>query len=180
VIPDSIDRLRLHDNPGAEITAAVCAIHRRATGDTDEIEMLQALGLAPSPSALRLRPSQTADYQRNQAAEKRTPAAEPKQPAAPAPAPGEHPDGHGCHACGNRRSRARAQQRAKADPTLVPHGTPSGYDYWGCRCDACSDANFRVGLEQREKHARRRAAKAQERRVQAARQPSRDGKGEIR
>lgn len=179
----AIDRLRLYDNPAAEVTAAVCAIRRKATGDSDEIELLRALGLAPTASALRQRPSQSAEHRRNRAAEKRTPTAKPKPPAAPAaPAagPGEHPDGHGCHACINRRSRAKAQERAKADPTVVPHGTLSGYDYWGCRCDGCSDANFRVGLEQREKHARRRDAKARERRMQAARQPDRDEQGEIR
>jgi hypothetical protein len=34
--------------------------------------------------------------------------------------------------------KARAQARAAADPSVVPHGTVSGYDYWGCRCNACA------------------------------------------
>lgn len=176
----AIDRLQLHANPAAEITAAVCAIRRKATGNADEIELLRALGLAPTASAPRVRPSQSAEHRRNRAAEKRTGAAKPKPATRPASGPGEHPDGHGCHACINRRSRMKAQERAKADPTVVPHGTLSGYDYWGCRCDGCSDANFRVGLEQREKHARRRDAKARERRLQDARRPERDEQGEIR
>ena len=39
--------------------------------------------------------------------------------------------------------RARAQARAKEDPSIVPHGTPSGYSYWGCRCGDCSARNNR-------------------------------------
>lgn len=32
---------------------------------------------------------------------------------------------------------ARRKARAAADPSVVPHGTVSGYRNWGCRCDPC-------------------------------------------
>lgn len=34
----------------AEVTAAVCAVHRAAVDDTDELELLRMLGLAPWPT----------------------------------------------------------------------------------------------------------------------------------
>lgn len=34
---------------------------------------------------------------------------------------------------------AAARGRAAADPSLVPHGTRSGYAYWGCKCGACAE-----------------------------------------
>jgi hypothetical protein len=37
-------------------------------------------------------------------------------------------------------SRDRARERAVADPSLIPHGTPSGYHYWGCHCRECAEA----------------------------------------
>lgn len=37
-------------------------------------------------------------------------------------------------------STARARVRALADPSLIPHGTVSGYGHWGCRCAPCSEA----------------------------------------
>lgn len=53
--------------------------------------------------------------------------------------------------------RARAQERARLDPTLIPHGTPQGYSYWGCRCDVCTEANTSRRTRQREAvKARRR------------------------
>lgn len=36
-----------------------------------------------------------------------------------------------------KATREAARKRGAADPSLIPHGTPSGYDYWGCRCDVC-------------------------------------------
>lgn len=37
--------------------------------------------------------------------------------------------------------RARALVRARADPGIIPHGTPSGMNYWGCYCYACVQAS---------------------------------------
>lgn len=48
--------------------------------------------------------------------------------------------------------RARAQERARLDPSLIPHGTPQGYSYWGCRCWDCRE----VASQRR---ARQRAAR---------------------
>lgn len=40
--------------------------------------------------------------------------------------------------------RARLAERIEVDGVLVhpnaPHGTVSGYNYWGCRCLSCSTA----------------------------------------
>jgi hypothetical protein len=37
--------------------------------------------------------------------------------------------------------RAAMRARGKADPTLIPHGTPSAYANWGCRCMSCKQAH---------------------------------------
>ena len=37
-----------------------------------------------------------------------------------------------------RSRRQRMRDRARAHPEDVPHGTISGYDLWGCRCDECA------------------------------------------
>lgn len=100
------------DTTPGHITAAVCAVHRHALDDADELELLQALGLAPrSQSTRRLR------AQRRQAQER------------------------------------DARERGKTDPTLIPHGTASGYEYWGCRCVPCIAGNTRRGVE-RNRHRR--------------------------
>lgn len=39
-----------------------------------------------------------------------------------------------------RARRADARTRGKADPSLIPHGTSSGYCFWGCRCGICGRA----------------------------------------
>lgn len=31
-------------------------------------------------------------------------------------------------------------ERGRADPSLIPHGTPGGWTNWGCRCDQCREA----------------------------------------
>jgi hypothetical protein len=36
--------------------------------------------------------------------------------------------------------RDAARERGRADPSLIPHGLSSGFDYWGCRCDRCTAA----------------------------------------
>jgi hypothetical protein len=52
-----------------------------------------------------------------------------------------------CGACRKAHAEATAAQkrervtRAAADPSLIPHGTQSGYINWLCRCPACKDAN---------------------------------------
>ena len=40
-----------------------------------------------------------------------------------------------------KRRRADARARAQADPSIVPHGTSSGYCFWGCRCGICKRAH---------------------------------------
>lgn len=37
-----------------------------------------------------------------------------------------------------QRLQEQARQRAAENPSVVPHGTISGYDYWSCRCIECS------------------------------------------
>lgn len=53
-----------------------------------------------------------------------------------------------------REVRAAARKRGIADPSLIPHGTLSGYQFWGCRCSAC---RARVAQAWRERAARRHA-----------------------
>lgn len=63
-----------------------------------------------------------------------------------------------CQACraahANRQATNVAQRRAilEVDPSIRPHGNPSTYKNWGCRCDPCIDA----GLKQRGESERRR------------------------
>lgn len=37
--------------------------------------------------------------------------------------------------------KARRLARAAEDPSLIPHGTQSGYINWNCRCPKCVEAN---------------------------------------
>jgi len=37
--------------------------------------------------------------------------------------------------------RQRRKQDLAADPTLKPHGSPSTYVNWGCRCPQCGNAH---------------------------------------
>lgn len=39
-----------------------------------------------------------------------------------------------------RARRADARARGQADPSLIPHGSSSGYCFWGCRCGICKRA----------------------------------------
>lgn len=55
-----------------------------------------------------------------------------------------HPEACGCKACRQRRWRDAAREKARLDPSIVPHGTASGYNYYGCRCDDCALAKGRV------------------------------------
>lgn len=53
---------------------------------------------------------------------------------------------HGCrcevctneHTAMQRRRRAERKERAETD---APHGTVTGYQNWGCRCDDCKLAH---------------------------------------
>lgn len=36
--------------------------------------------------------------------------------------------------------RDAARRRGIEQPDLIPHGSQSGYDYWGCKCDRCRAA----------------------------------------
>jgi hypothetical protein len=47
------------------------------------------------------------------------------------------PECREAHMVNSRAIRDRARRRAQEDPSLVPHGTLSGYTYWACRCAAC-------------------------------------------
>jgi hypothetical protein len=53
----------------------------------------------------------------------------------------------GCEQCrDDHRVRARAERAARAlrlaqDRTLAPHGHPSTYINWDCRCEPCTAAN---------------------------------------
>lgn len=115
-VTDQTTTTRRDDTTADHITAAVCAVHRHAVDDADELELLQALGLAPKPlSTRRLR------AQRRQAQER------------------------------------DARERGKKDPGLIPHGTASGYEYWGCRCVPCIAGNSRRGVERN--RTRRQARK---------------------
>lgn len=40
-----------------------------------------------------------------------------------------------------RANLAKLARRAAAGDPAVPHGTPSGYTSWGCRCDECRAAD---------------------------------------
>lgn len=53
-----------------------------------------------------------------------------------------------------RANAARA--RAALDPSVVPHGTASGYTYWGCRCPRCLGA-IKAQIGRWMKNAGRRA-----------------------
>lgn len=39
-------------------------------------------------------------------------------------------------------------ERAKLDPTIIPHGTLGGYSNYSCRCDECQDVrrSYRMGV----------------------------------
>lgn len=41
----------------------------------------------------------------------------------------------------HRNLSLRKKQEAEDDPKIVPHGTPHGYSFYGCRCDECVEAN---------------------------------------
>ncbi|MBO2464468.1 hypothetical protein [Actinomadura violacea] len=47
-------------------------------------------------------------------------------------------EAHAEHTAAQKRDRVI---RAAADPSLVPHGTQSGYVNWSCRCTPCCEAN---------------------------------------
>lgn len=53
--------------------------------------------------------------------------------------------------CRKRRARIAARAAAAADPSVVPHGTSSGYVYWGCRCADCTRAHSGSTLRSRAK-----------------------------
>ena len=57
-----------------------------------------------------------------------------------------------------RRRRANARARALADPSIVPHGTESGYCFWGCRCGICKRAHSKRASTQYQVRVRRLAA----------------------
>lgn len=41
-----------------------------------------------------------------------------------------------------QRAKIEAMRaRGRADPTVIPHGTVSGYRNWACRCAACREAH---------------------------------------
>jgi hypothetical protein len=58
-----------------------------------------------------------------------------------------------------RASAARARERAKADPSVIPHGTTTGYSYWWCRCPQCGEA-ARIQRAELRSVARQRAGAA--------------------
>lgn len=63
-----------------------------------------------------------------------------------------------CRTANTERARAeRASRTARlaADPGLIPHGTASTYNNWGCRCDPCSVAHAQRCLIYRQTHSRR-------------------------
>jgi hypothetical protein len=152
-VMDRTMAVRPDESTAGQIVAAVCFVHRNAADDSDELALLQALGLAPDISAHRVRLSQTPEYRREAYAKTHPRNAGPNWVAP------DHTALCGCHTCCNRRAVQRARARGAEDPTLIPHGTPSGYDYWGCRCDDCSDVNTRAGREEREKRRERREAR---------------------
>lgn len=99
----------------------------------------------------------------------------PPRPVTPVGTCAHHPEDCGCTSCRHRRGkraqaakrgapmtgaekRAAARARAAADPSLIPHGTSSGYVYWGCRCIPCTAAQTAVSLKSRRK--RKEAADA--------------------
>jgi hypothetical protein len=46
----------------------------------------------------------------------------------------------------DRARRRRRQERAAADPSIIPHGK-NGYADWGCRCDICAGEHRRQNRE---------------------------------
>lgn len=49
--------------------------------------------------------------------------------------------------------------RGKADPSLIPHGTLSGYSNWACLCDACRAAGHAEWAKNGPRYNRNRKAK---------------------
>ena len=43
----------------------------------------------------------------------------------------------------NRTTVWRRQRASQASPDEIPHGTPSGYINWKCRCTPCQEARDR-------------------------------------
>ena len=52
-----------------------------------------------------------------------------------------HRRGCQCRSCRSMRARAKARRRAAVDPSIIPHGSEEGYQYYACRCDPCTDAH---------------------------------------
>jgi hypothetical protein len=44
--------------------------------------------------------------------------------------------------------RAKRVERARQDPSIIPHGTLGGYSNYSCRCDECQDVrrSYRMGV----------------------------------
>jgi hypothetical protein len=59
------------------------------------------------------------------------------------------------HKLACRRRFDEMEARGRADPSLIPHGTKSGYSNWGCRCDECTAGH---ALDMKRYHALRRAS----------------------
>jgi hypothetical protein len=53
--------------------------------------------------------------------------------------------------CRKRRARVAARAAAAADPSIVPHGSSSGYVYHGCRCPDCTSAHSATSTKSRRK-----------------------------
>lgn len=61
--------------------------------------------------------------------------------------------------------RDAARQRGIENPELIPHGTPSGFDYWGCKCGRCQAAKHNRWAVQKDKVNQRRNAKLRQARA---------------
>ena len=58
-----------------------------------------------------------------------------------------------------RRRREKARQLARESPEQIPHGTLSGYDIFGCHCDACSGRKRNRSATYRERNLTRERAR---------------------
>lgn len=61
-----------------------------------------------------------------------------------------HAPGCACQSCRSLISTRNARAAAAADPSIIPHGTPNGYDRYGCRCGECREARRLYAAGRRE------------------------------
>jgi hypothetical protein len=46
------------------------------------------------------------------------------------------------------------------DSATIPHGTPNGYDWWGCRCRSCTESKVSDVVKRRKRQEERELVRA--------------------